>query len=237
MNPPEANPAETPRPRLAALGILISLALAVLLPLVFAEVMLNGLRQLHLSPQAALAVLVAMFVGALINIPVRRIAREYWVVVDPLAVFGLGGVWRALQRRRTQTVIAVNVGGCLVPLALVAYELFYLAPKTQADFIALGVPIILNIALCFVLSRPVPGVGIVMPVGAPALLAAVSSMILSPANPAPAAFIAGTLGPLIGADLLHLRAVERSFVGVASIGGAGTFDGIVLSGLLAAYLA
>lgn len=44
-------------------------------------------------------------------------------------------------------------------------------------------------------------------------------------------------GPLIGADLLHLRDIEKIATGVASIGGAGTFDGIVLSGIVAAYLA
>jgi hypothetical protein len=32
--------------------------------------------------------------------------------------------------------------------------------------------------------------------------------------------------PLIGADLMHLREIEQSAVGLASIGGAGTFDGI-----------
>ena len=42
---------------------------------------------------------------------------------------------------------------------------------------------------------------------------------------------------LIGADLLHLKQIEESATGVASIGGAGTFDGIVLSGIVAAYLA
>jgi uncharacterized membrane protein len=45
------------------------------------------------------------------------------------------------------------------------------------------------------------------------------------------------LGPLIGADLLHLRDIEELETGIASIGGAGTFDGIVLSGIVAAYLA
>jgi hypothetical protein len=41
----------------------------------------------------------------------------------------------------------------------------------------------------------------------------------------------------VGADLLHLKEIEQSTVGMASIGGAGTFDGIVLSGIVAAYLA
>jgi len=44
-------------------------------------------------------------------------------------------------------------------------------------------------------------------------------------------------GPPIGADLLHLRDISTLETGVASIGGAGTFDGIVLSGIVAAYLA
>ena len=51
------------------------------------------------------------------------------------------------------------------------------------------------------------------------------------------AYTAGILGPLIGADLLHLRDILKVPVGVLSIGGAGTFDGIVLSGILAALLA
>ena len=52
-----------------------------------------------------------------------------------------------------------------------------------------------------------------------------------------AAFIAGVLGPLIGADLLHLRDIRTIATGMLSIGGAGTFDGIVLSGIFAAVLA
>jgi uncharacterized membrane protein len=51
------------------------------------------------------------------------------------------------------------------------------------------------------------------------------------------AFVAGVLGPLIGADLLHLRDIETLETGIASIGGAGTFDGIILSGIVVAYLA
>jgi uncharacterized membrane protein len=47
----------------------------------------------------------------------------------------------------------------------------------------------------------------------------------------------GVLGPLIGADLLHLRDIKTLETGIASIGGAGTFDGIVLSGIVADYLA
>jgi uncharacterized membrane protein len=66
---------------------------------------------------------------------------------------------------------------------------------------------------------------------------------------APVAYIAGTLGTLIGADLLNLRAILRGSLLPAteaeetpakvidSIGGAGVFDGIFLTGILAPFLA
>ena len=45
------------------------------------------------------------------------------------------------------------------------------------------------------------------------------------------------VAPLIRADLLHLRDLSKLATGIASIGGARTFNGIVLSGIVAAYLA
>jgi uncharacterized membrane protein len=60
---------------------------------------------------------------------------------------------------------------------------------------------------------------------------------LSWRDPSAVAFIAGLFGPLIGAELMHLREIKETAGGVASIGGTGTFDGIVLSGIMAAYLA
>jgi uncharacterized membrane protein len=76
-----------------------------------------------------------------------------------------------------------------------------------------------------------------MPAFIPPLLAAIPSVLLMPDFAPPIAFIAGVLGPLIGADLLHLPEIKNVATGMASIGGAGTFDGIVLSGLMAALLA
>jgi uncharacterized membrane protein len=61
-------------------------------------------------------------------------------------------------------------------------------------------------------------------------------LLLAPDWAPPIAFSAGVLGPLIGADLLHLDDIAEIGTGMASIGGAGTFDGIVLSGLVATLL-
>lgn len=83
----------------------------------------------------------------------------------------------------------------------------------------------------------VPRLGIAMPALVPALVAAASALLLVPELAPPVAFTAGVLGPLLGADLLHLDDVKELATGMASIGGAGTFDGIVLSGLVATLLA
>jgi hypothetical protein len=46
----------------------------------------------------------------------------------------------------------------------------------------------------------------------------------------PRRWLAGVAGPPIGADLLHLAEIEQRAGGMASSGGAGTLEGIVLSG-------
>ena len=51
------------------------------------------------------------------------------------------------------------------------------------------------------------------------------------------AYVSGTLGTLIGADLLNLHHIAELGAPMASIGGAGTFDGIFLTGIIAALLA
>jgi uncharacterized membrane protein len=70
----------------------------------------------------------------------------------------------------------------------------------------------------------------------PPLLAALLALIISPANAPPVAYISGTLGTLIGADLMNLKKITGLGAPVASIGGAGTFDGIFLTGIIAVLL-
>jgi uncharacterized membrane protein len=83
----------------------------------------------------------------------------------------------------------------------------------------------------------VPGIGMGMPILLAPILAALVSVALDPANAAPMAFISGTMGVLIGADLLHLEDIRKMGTPVASIGGAGSFDGIFISGIVAVLLA
>jgi uncharacterized membrane protein len=91
-------------------------------------------------------------------------------------------------------------------------------------------------AVCRLTSRPVPGVGIGIPIFVAPLVAAVVSLIIDPEYSAPLAYISGTLGVLIGADISRLNDIRKMGAPFASIGGAGTFDGIFLSGIVAVLL-
>jgi len=222
---------------LSWLPLLFFLVLLVLLPFVFGQLFTAALIKLKLDPSTALLVVIGIFLGSPINIPVKRMSREESVVADPLTVFGLQGWWPSLQRVRRETIIAVNVGGCLIPVSLAIYEAAHLAVAGQHALLGLLLAVVINTGVCYWMAKPVEGVGIAMPGLFPAIVASISALLLVPDQAPPVAFVAGVLGPLIGADLLHLRDIEKIATGIASIGGAGTFDGIVLSGIVAAYLA
>jgi uncharacterized membrane protein len=91
--------------------------------------------------------------------------------------------------------------------------------------------------LVHLVARRVPGVGIVTPALLPPSFAAVTSYLLVPGSPAIVAYVSGTLGTLIGADLTNLRHADHSAASMESIGGAGTFDGVFLTGIVAVILA
>jgi uncharacterized membrane protein len=224
-------------PRIGCLPVFLFLLLLVLLPFVFAQVLVTALVKLRLDPGVALLIITGILLGSVINIPITRIVRHENVVYHPLGVFGLFHYWPQLQRIRRETVIAVNVGGCLIPAGLALYETLNLMAVDGGYAFILILAVGLNAGICYWLARPVEGMGIAIPAFIPPLTAVLSALLLAPEEAPAVAFVAGVLGPLIGADLFHLRDIPRIATGMASIGGAGTFDGIVLSGILAAYLA
>jgi len=131
----------------------------------------------------------------------------------------------------------LNVGGCLIPVGLVLYEIIQLAAFNPPALVAAAAGCVVNSLVCYIIARPVTGIGIVMPGVVSPIIAAGTALLLAPDAPAPVAFAIGVIGPLVGADLMHLKDIEANEIGVVSIGRAGTFDGIVLSGIVAAYLA
>jgi uncharacterized membrane protein len=82
-----------------------------------------------------------------------------------------------------------------------------------------------------------PGLGIAVPIFLPPLIAAGVGLALAFRRAPPLAYVAGSMGTLIGADLLNLGRVADFGAPLVSIGGAGTFDGIFLTGIIAGLLA
>ena len=226
-------------PTIGCIGLFLALLLTCLMPLILFDVMTAALERLHLSPTAAVLLVLGMFLGSLINLPVHRFTRDAPQPEVTLGPFGHVILGPQVRQLRHETVIAVNVGGCVIPVLIALWQVQYLTQQGDALW-RLAIVAAVNILVCERIARPVRGVGIMMPGLISPLVAVTLTWLVCPGEMperVPIAYTAGILGPLIGADLLHLRDVTRVPVGMLSIGGAGTFDGIVLSGILAALLA
>jgi len=219
------------------LALILIIFLLVLLPFFFAQFMLTALAKLGLSPPVAFTVLIGIIMGSGVNLPIRRYPRDEEIFADPFIMFGVDRFFALPRRARRYVTLAVNVGGCVIPLALALYEFLRVSGRGAMALLILLLVTLANVVVCYRLARPVPRVGLALPAFIPPLISASLSLLLIPDFAPPVAFVAGVLGPLIGADLLHLREVIKISPAAASIGGAGTFDGIVLSGLIAALLA
>ncbi|MBI2113311.1 MAG: DUF1614 domain-containing protein [Candidatus Wildermuthbacteria bacterium] len=125
--------------------------------------------------------------------------------------------------------ISLNVGGALIPLVLSAY-LFLHVPLRETL-----VAVFFMSILCRVLSRYIPGKGVVIPFFVPALFSTGASFVLAPIHIPEVAFISAVLGVLIGADLARIPFIQ-SRNSKLSIGGSGVFDAIFLVGIISALL-
>jgi uncharacterized membrane protein len=186
---------------------------------------------LGLDPRVATLVLLGSLLGSYVNLPLVRLPDQRVVsreVVEILGVPFLAPVavdWPG-------TILAINVGGAVIPILLSFYLL------VRYDLWAAGA--VAAAIVAFVVHRmatPIPGVGISVPTIAPPLLATGVALVLSRRFAAPIAYIGGSLGVLIGADLTNLGRLRSLGAPVASIGGAGTFDGIFLTGVIAVLMA
>jgi uncharacterized membrane protein len=169
--------------------------------------------------------------GSYVNIPVAELPAERVLSRQEVTFFGMRYIIPMVQEW-PRTVIAVNVGGAVIPVILS----LYLMVKNRIYSRGLLGIVVVSIIVHWV-ARPVPGVGIAVPIFIPPLVAAGIALLLSRHSAPSLAYIAGSLGTLIGADLLNLNAIQGLGAPIASVGGAGTFDGIFLTGVLAVLLA
>lgn len=205
---------------------LIILGIPALFFLLYLNVTALSFESLGLSPQGAFAVFTLSLLGSVINIPIKR----EQIVTRP-AIPPLWAIFFYYPPVIQERVLAVNVGGAVIPMAVS----LYLLPKAPLLRVLIATAIVS--VICYMVAGPVPGRGIMIPAMVPPLTAALSAVVFARGNAGAVAYIAGTMGTLIGADLMHLKDLRRLGPGVLSIGGAGVYDGIFLAGLIAAFLA
>ena len=211
--------------------LLLLVVLVVLAVLTVFRVLRYAYSRIGIAPQYFFIVMALTLLGSYVNIPILEFPEARVLSPQEITVYGIPYVVPLLQES-PGAVIAINVGGGLIPILLSLYLLVKNAIYRKAAWAVL----ILSIA-CYVMATPVAGVGIAIPIFYPPLIAAIVAIVLSREHAAPLAYICGTLGTLIGADLLNLPLVAAMEAPVMSIGGAGTFDAIFVTGLLAALLA
>jgi uncharacterized membrane protein len=194
-----------PLPR-SVLGVLLGLVVA----LVELELIGYAYERAGVPARWVFAMLLLSIVGSRVDLPLRTVP-------------GADG---------RPTVLAVNVGGALVPVALALWM-----QAAHGAWLRGGIAIAIVAVVIHAIARPVPGRGIAIPTLVPGPLAAVAALVVAPEQTPAVAYAAGALGTLIGADLTHLGALRDIGATVASIGGAGTFDGVFVTGIVAVLLA
>jgi uncharacterized membrane protein len=138
-------------------------------------------------------------------------------------------------------IVGINTGGAIIPIIIS----IYLSYKNKLSWKHLLIGIIIVTIITYLVTYPDPGKGIVSPWPLwllPAVGASMTSIFLlwkKFRKAAPLAYISGTIGVLIGADVFHLiellnHSVEESVN--ATIGGAVVLDMVFITGILAVIL-
>jgi uncharacterized membrane protein len=215
-------------PGLFSILVFLVIGLIILIQL---GILRYAYMRLGVGPGAALLLLFGSLIGSYFNIPITVLPGETVRAGEVIDFFGMSYVVPVVVSS-PGTVLAVNVGGAVIPTVMSIYLLIRYQLWLKGAIATAVVAFIIHLV-----ATPVPGLGIAVPVFAPAVATAIIAFLLSREYAPPLAYVGGSMGTLIGADLLNLDKISSLGAPVASIGGAGTFDGIFLTGILAVLLA
>ena len=210
---------------------ILVLLFAGLIILVQLRILRYAYMRLGVGPGAALLLLLGSLIGSYFNIPITVLPGHPVTSGEIVDYFGMRYVVPVVTSW-PGTVLAVNVGGAVIPTLMSTYLMLRYQLWLKATIAVVVIAFVIHS-----MATPVPGIGIAVPVFVPVVTTAILAFILSREYAAPLAYIGGSMGTLIGADLLNLGTIGSLGAPVASIGGAGTFDGIFLTGILAVLLA
>ena len=216
-----------------ALPFLLILFFIFVVLLILIEIGILGYayQRLGINRRYVFALLLLSLFGSYINIPVYKLPPETLYTSGRVTFYGIQHIV-PLVTHWPGTIIAVNLGGAVIPTILSIYLIIKNRLFWQG---LLGIAIVTLVV--HHVAQPVRGVGIAEPIFIPPLVATGAALLISRRFAPALAYISGSLGTLIGADLLNIYRLQGLGAPVASIGGAGTFDGIFMTGILAVLLA
>jgi uncharacterized membrane protein len=207
--------------------VFVAIALVVLIQL---RILRYAYMRLGVGPGVALLLLFGSLIGSYFNIPITVLSGPPVRSGQIVDFFGMRYVVPFLVS--PSTILAVNVGGAVIPAVMSTYLMLRYQLWLRAAIATVVIAAIVHAS-----ATPVAGMGIAVPIFVPVAATAILALLLSREYAAPLAYIGGSMGTLLGADLLNLDKIGRLGAPIASIGGAGTFDGIFLTGILAVLIA
>lgn len=221
------------RPHKSVFFVFFALLLSVVVVLLLVGVTEVAFRRIGFTRLEVVLILIGTFLGSSVNIPFHRVKSVNRILqLEEVRFFWITYRIPHFSLEEVSTTVAVNLGGAIIPTAVSLYLIHSHPQQLLQAFLG----VVITAVVVHLVARKVPGLGITTPAFIPPLTAALSAYLLSPSSPNVIAYVAGTLGTLIGADLTNLHDIATLGAPVVSIGGAGTFDGVFLSGIIAALL-
>jgi uncharacterized membrane protein len=174
-------------------SIVIFIIFILLLPVLFvlfsAGAIGMAFQKLGMLPTTGVIFFLLSVLGSAINFPVQK---KTVPAPDQSDISGLHSFLYGVQPRfLTQQVLAINLGGCILPILLC----LFLLPR--APITSIIICTVIMIIICKFLARPTPGIGIAIPAFIPPIISAILAILVAGrANAAPVAYISGVLGSL-----------------------------------------
>lgn len=223
--------------------LLIILAIPLIIIYLFLRLTETAFEQVGFNHWHASLAVFGSVLGSLVDIPLTPhpfSAYPQWYLALATAV-GID-----VPAAFHSVTLAANLGGCIIPVAICLHLL--LQGRATLLKAALGIAVVAIIT--YGAAEPVPNEGILLPFWLSPLLGALCGLALARGyrRAPPLAYISGAMGTLLGADILNLLTPgvipslspllsHASRPLVLSIGGAGVFDGIFLTGIFSVLLA
>src|SRR5665213_3558973 len=182
-------------PGLFSVLVFLVVGLIILIQL---RILRYAYMRLGVGPGAALLLLFGSLIGSYFNLPITMLPGPPVRTGEIVQFFGMRYVVPYVASW-PGTVLAVNIGGAVIPTLMSTYLVIRYQLWLKAAIATAVIAFVIHS-----MATPVAGIGIAVPVFAPV----VTTAILSREYAAPLAYIGGSMGTLVGADLLNLDKIS-----------------------------